>query len=62
MDASERSGIWRLQGAIFPENVISLARFKGGGFREVGRRERIGCLNGAWRDTILVERRSSVVL
>jgi phosphinothricin acetyltransferase len=31
------------------------------GFREVGRRERIGKMNGVWRDTILLERRSRVV-
>ncbi len=58
--ASERAGIWTLQGAIFPENVASLALVTGCGFREVGRRERIGCMHGVWRDTILVERRSRV--
>jgi L-amino acid N-acyltransferase YncA len=31
------------------------------GFREVGRRERIGKLNGKWRDTILLERRSALI-
>ena len=30
-------------------------------FREVGRRERIGKMHGMWRDTILLERRSSLV-
>jgi L-amino acid N-acyltransferase YncA len=58
--ASERAGIWTLQGAIFPENAASLALVRRCGFREVGRRERIGYMNGAWRDTILVERRSRV--
>jgi len=58
IEASERAGIWTLQGSIFPENAASLALIKGCGFREVGRRERIGSLNGVWRDTILVERRS----
>jgi L-amino acid N-acyltransferase YncA len=61
IEASERAGVWTLQGAIFPENAASLALVRGCGFREVGRRERIGCLNGVWRDTILVERRSRVV-
>ncbi len=59
--ASESHGIWTLQGSTFPENTASLrlqARF---GFRVVGRRERIGCLDGVWRDTILTERRSRVV-
>jgi L-amino acid N-acyltransferase YncA len=61
IEASERAGVWTLQGAIFPENVASLALVMGCGFREVGRRERIGCMDGVWRDTILVERRSRVV-
>jgi L-amino acid N-acyltransferase YncA len=28
IDASERAGIWTLQGAIFPENIVSLASLK----------------------------------
>jgi phosphinothricin acetyltransferase len=59
--ASERASIWTLQGAIFPENTASLALVRACGFREIGRRERIGQLRGVWRDTILVERRSRVV-
>ena len=58
---SERNGVWTLQAGMFPENAGSLAMHRGCGFREVGRRERIGKLNGAWRDTILLERRSPVV-
>jgi phosphinothricin acetyltransferase len=58
---SERLGIWTLQGATFPENVASLKLQQSCGFRIVGRRERIGCLNGKWRDTVLTERRSRVV-
>jgi L-amino acid N-acyltransferase YncA len=55
---SERAGIWTLQAGIFPENEASLALHKSCGFREVGRRERIGKMNGVWRDVILMERRS----
>ncbi len=58
---SEQAGIWTLQGAIFPENAASIALTKACGFREVGRRERIGQMNGVWRDVILMERRSRVV-
>lgn len=58
VDASEQAGFWTLQGAIFPENAPSLALIQACGFREVGRRERIGQRDGLWRDTILVERRS----
>lgn len=55
---SERNGIWTLQAGIFPENAASLSLHKRCGFREVGRRERIGALHGIWRDVILLERRS----
>ena len=58
---SEPNGIWTLQAGMFPENAGSLALHKACGFREVGRRERIGKLNGVWRDTILLERRSRKV-
>ena len=58
---SEQNGIWTLQAGIFPENVGSLVVHQRCGFREVGRRERIGKMNGEWRDTILLERRSPMV-
>ena len=57
---SEASGIWTLQSGIFPENIASLSLHYRCGFREVGRRERIGQMNGVWRDVLLLERRSSV--
>ena len=55
---SERNGIWTLQGGTFPENAASLKLQLACGFRIIGRRERIGCHHGVWRDTILTERRS----
>jgi phosphinothricin acetyltransferase len=58
---SEAAGIWTLQAGIFPENVPSLVLHKGCGFREVGRRERLGQLQGKWRDVVLLERRSPTV-
>lgn len=58
---SESNGIWTLQAGIFPENAASVALHQSYGFREVGRRERIAKLDGRWRDTILLERRSKVV-
>ena len=42
IEESEKNGIWTLQAGIFPENESSLALHRGCGFREVGRRERIG--------------------
>jgi phosphinothricin acetyltransferase len=61
IEASERAGLWTLQCAIFPENATSLRLVRGAGFRDVGRRERIGQRDGIWRDTILLERRSPIV-
>lgn len=58
IEASERNEIWTLQAGIFPENAASVGLHLRCGFREVGRRERIGKLNGAWRDILLLERRS----
>lgn len=61
IDESESIGIWTLQAGIFPENDASLALVRACGFRQVGRRERIGQMDGVWRDVILMERRSKVV-
>jgi|ERR1044072_6245619 phosphinothricin acetyltransferase len=58
---SEAHGVWTLQAVVFSENAATLALHKGCGFREVGRRERISKLQGHWRDTILLERRSTTV-
>ena len=58
---SEENGIWTLQSSIFPENKASLKIHKKLGFREVGYREKIGKMKGVWRDTILLERRSSKI-
>lgn len=56
--ASEASGIWTLQAAIFLENEASVALHGKNGFRIVGTREKIGQLHGQWHDTVLMERRS----
>jgi L-amino acid N-acyltransferase YncA len=58
---SERNGYWTLQAGIFPENEASIALHEAGGFRIVGRRERLGQMCGTWRDVVLMERRSSIV-
>ena len=57
---SEAAGIWTLQAGIFPENGASIALHQRAGFRIVGRRERLGQMNGRWRDVALLERRSTV--
>ena len=58
---SEAEGIWTLQAGIFPENVASIALHERAGFRIVGKRERLGQMNGRWRDVVLMERRSAVI-
>lgn len=59
--STEAAGIWTLQSGVFPENSASLRLHKKVGFRVVGRRERVGRHHGAWRDVLLVERRSQIV-
>lgn len=59
--ASEEAGVWTLQAGIFPENAASIALHERCGFRVVGRRERLGRLGPAWRDVMLLERRSARV-
>ena len=58
---SETEGIWTLQAGIFPENTASLRIHEKAGFRILGTREKIGKQNGIWRNTALLERRSSVI-
>ena len=47
---SEEQGYWTLQSGIFPENVASIRLHEKLGFRKIGFRERIGQLNGVWKD------------
>ena len=61
IEYSERNGIWTLQAGVFPENAASIRLHEKAGFRVVGRRERIGLMDGQWRDTVLMERRSKTV-
>jgi L-amino acid N-acyltransferase YncA len=55
---ADAAGIWTIQTSIFPENLASLELHRRCGFRIVGTRERIAQLDGAWRDTVLLERRA----
>ena len=58
---SEEEGLWTLQAGIFPENEASIRIHEACGFRTVGVRERLGEMDGEWRDVVLMERRSEVV-
>ncbi|MEK9521001.1 N-acetyltransferase family protein [Streptomyces venezuelae] len=59
--STDAAGIWTVQSGVFPENTASLALHQRAGFRVIGTRERIGRHHGAWRDVVLVERRSPLV-
>jgi phosphinothricin acetyltransferase len=59
--SSETHGIWTLHAALFPENEASVRLHEKCGFRRVGTRERVARLDGVWRDTLIMERRSRVV-
>jgi len=59
--ASEEAGIWTLHSSIHADNGTSIALHLRAGFRVVGRRERIARRADGWADTIIMERRSSVV-
>jgi phosphinothricin acetyltransferase len=52
---ADAAGIWTIQSGIFPENVASVELHRRCGFRVVGTRERLGQLNGTWRDVLLME-------
>ena len=62
--STENAGLWTLQGGIFPENIPSLRLVKKHGFREIGKREKVGRMTygylAGWRNVVLVERRSKV--
>ena len=57
---ADRAGMWTLQTSIFPENRASLALHHSAGYRTLAVRTRIAQLDGVWRDTVLLERRSEV--
>ncbi len=57
IESARNGGLWTLQAGIFPDNLASLELHRRLGFREVGVRERIGQLDGVWRDVVLLELR-----
>jgi L-amino acid N-acyltransferase YncA len=59
--SSEDNGVWTLQSSVFPENIATQRLHEKFGFRVLGERERIASLDGIWRNTIILERRSKVI-
>jgi L-amino acid N-acyltransferase YncA len=60
IDKCSERGIWKILSRVFPENAASRALCARNGFREAGVYEKHACLDGAWRDVIIVERLLSV--
>ena len=58
---SEKNNLWTLQAGIFPENIGSIKLHESSGFRIVGYKERIGQMNGTWRNNLILERRSKII-
>jgi len=58
---SEKNGTWSILSVIHEENRASIHLFEQCGFRYIGYRERIAMLDGIWRTTIMMERRSKIV-
>jgi L-amino acid N-acyltransferase YncA/DNA-binding transcriptional ArsR family regulator len=60
VNEADAAGMWTLQASVFPENRASLALHHAAGYRTLAVRTRIAQLDGEWRDTVLLERRSDV--
>jgi phosphinothricin acetyltransferase len=54
--ACRARGFWKLVSRVFPENTASLRLCARAGYREVGTYRRHARLDGAWRDTVIVEK------
>jgi L-amino acid N-acyltransferase YncA/DNA-binding transcriptional ArsR family regulator len=61
VNEADAAGMWTLQTSIFPENRASIALHHAAGYRTLAVRTRIARLDGVWRDTVLLERRSTLV-
>ncbi|MEV6907101.1 GNAT family N-acetyltransferase [Amycolatopsis sp. NPDC051071] len=57
---ADAAGLWTLQTSIFTDNRASIALHHRAGYRTVGIRERIAQRDGAWHDTVVLERRGSI--
>ena len=60
INASEQNGIWSLLSVIHEENRASIHLHEQCGFRFIGYRERIAPLDGIWRTTVMLEKRSKI--
>jgi L-amino acid N-acyltransferase YncA len=58
---SEKNDIWSLLSVIHEENRASIHLHEQCGFRYIGYREKIAMLDGIWRTTVMMEKRSHKV-
>lgn len=61
INLSEQNGIWSLLSVIHEENRASIHLHEQCGFRYIGYRERIARLDGIWRTTVMLEKRSKLI-
>nr|WP_239255044.1 GNAT family N-acetyltransferase [Listeria ilorinensis] len=59
--ASEKAGIWTLQSLVFPENTASIHLHEKFGFQLLCIHEKLGEMDGIFRDVALLERRSKKI-
>jgi L-amino acid N-acyltransferase YncA len=55
LEAAAAAGVWTVEAIVFVENEASARMVRYAGFRLVGRRERLGEVDGRWRDVLLFE-------
>jgi phosphinothricin acetyltransferase len=53
--AAEQRGFYKLTGKIFTSNRPSIELITNRGYRDVGVHRRHGCLDGEWKDVLVVE-------
>ena len=61
INLSEQNDIWSLLSVIHEENRASIHLHEQCGFRYIGYRERIAQLDGIWRTTVMLEKRSKLI-
>jgi L-amino acid N-acyltransferase YncA len=59
--SSEKNGIWSLLSVIDDGNGASIHLHEKCGFRIIGYRTKIARLNGEWRTTVMMEKRSTII-
>jgi phosphinothricin acetyltransferase len=58
---TEKDGYWSLLSVIHEENIASIHLHEQCGYRIIGYREKIACLNGKWKTTVMMEKRSNTI-